>query len=85
MKLLLKSTLVFTFISTSVLAFAQDDTNETVEATMAASLAAERAKKRNYPGGRDEQDLTVQASLPQPARAPEAQSQVSTTDETAHD
>ena len=37
-----------------------------------ARVAAEKAKHRKYPGGRDEQELTVQAALPQSTRNPEA-------------
>jgi hypothetical protein len=65
-------------------AFPQDSDDST-EAALAATIAAERAKKRNYPGGHDDQDLTVQAALPQPVRAPEAQSQVSTSEEAPQD
>ncbi|HVK60269.1 MAG TPA: hypothetical protein VM432_01915 [Bdellovibrionales bacterium] len=65
---------------------AQDGDEASSESTLAATAAAERQKRRNYPGGHDDQDLTVQPSLPAPARAPEAQSQVSTTpDEVDHD
>jgi hypothetical protein len=35
-------------------------------------LATDRTKARAYPGGHDEQDLTVQATLPQPTRALDA-------------
>jgi hypothetical protein len=45
-------------------AFAQND--ETEE----ARLNAEKAKRRHYAGGKDEQELTVQAVLPQPTRYP---------------
>ena len=33
----------------------------------------EKAKHHFYPGGRDEDDLVVQATLPQPTRSPDAQ------------
>lgn len=35
-------------------------------------ITAEKAKHRKYPGGRDEQELTVQATLPQTSHYPEA-------------
>lgn len=36
-----------------------------------ARQASEKAKRRHYPGGRDEQELTVQAVIPQPTRYPQ--------------
>jgi hypothetical protein len=48
--------------------------------------SADRAKRHLYPGGRDEQELTVQATLPQPTRNPESQGQTtSSEDSSAHD
>ncbi len=35
-----------------------------------ARLAAEKTKRRHYAGGKDEQELTVQAVLPQATRYP---------------
>ena len=43
--------------------------------TVSVVTAITAAKKRNYPGGRDEEDLTVQANLPVPSRTGEAQVQ----------
>lgn len=58
--------LVACFVLFGSLAGAQaDDTDE-------ARIAAEKAKRRKYPGGRDEQELTVQAVLPATTRYPEA-------------
>lgn len=34
--------------------------------------APDKARRRLYPGGRDEEELTVQASLPMPVRSPDA-------------
>ncbi len=45
-------------------AFAQDDSEE-------ARQNAEKAKRRHYAGGKDEQELTVQATLPSPTRYPQ--------------
>lgn len=46
--------------------------DESIEAGLAASAQADRARRRAYLGGSDEQELTVQASLPQPLRNPDA-------------
>ena len=35
-----------------------------------ARQTAEKAKRRHYPSGRDEQELTVQASIPMTSRYP---------------
>ena len=62
------TSIIFAFVvanGLSTLARAQDESEE-------ARVNAERAKHRRYPGGRDEQELTVQAVLPQPTRNPEA-------------
>ncbi|MES2855152.1 MAG: hypothetical protein V4692_04780, partial [Bdellovibrionota bacterium] len=63
---LLRNTILATLILSSAGFAAAQEPEESEEATLAATLSAERAKKRIYPGGRDEQDLTVQASLPLP-------------------
>lgn len=47
-------------------AYAQNEESEE------ARQAAEKAKRRRYPGGRDEQELTVQAVLPVTTRYPES-------------
>ncbi len=55
--------------ATSVVAsFAQSQPEETDE----ARAAMEKAKHRRYPGGRDEQELTVQTVLPVVTRYPES-------------
>lgn len=57
--------LVLVLVSVVGSAFAQMD--ETEE----ARLSAEKAKRRHYAGGKDEQELTVQAVLPVPTRYPQ--------------
>lgn len=49
---------------------AEDDDEDFGTATV-RSGPLDRARHRLYPGGRDEQDLTVQATLPQPSRSPD--------------
>lgn len=49
---------------------AADDDDET--STVAPKGPADKVRRKHYPGGRDEEDLTVQASLPQPVRSPDA-------------
>jgi hypothetical protein len=57
--------LVLVLVSVVGSAYAQMD--ETEE----ARLNAEKAKRRHYAGGKDEQELTVQAVLPVPTRYPQ--------------
>ena len=59
---------------------------------LGVSIAAEetrdqKSKRRAYPGGRDEEELKVQASLPQPSRDPDVRAAATTApaDEPAHD
>lgn len=52
-------------IGTCGLAFAQNEESEEARQT------AEKARRRHFPGGRDEQELTVQAVLPSPSRTPQ--------------
>ena len=54
------------WLLTASFAYAQADDNDE------ARSAAEKAKHRRYPGGRDEQELTVQTVLPVMTRYPEA-------------
>lgn len=63
MLLLVLSVATASLVSLKVLAQAEDEES---------SITAERAKNRRYSGGRDEQDLTVQASLPLPTRNADA-------------
>jgi len=48
-----------------------EDDDEDFGTTAVKSGPLDRARHRLYPGGRDEQDLTVQATLPQPSRSPD--------------
>jgi hypothetical protein len=57
--------LVLLLLMTTGLAHAQ--TEETEE----GRLSSEKAKRRHYAGGRDEQELTVQVVLPVPTRYPQ--------------
>jgi hypothetical protein len=43
---------------------------------LSPAIVAERAEKRLYPGGRDEQELVVRSRLPQPSRSPDASPQL---------
>jgi hypothetical protein len=47
----------------------------------------QKSKRRAYPGGRDEEELKVQASLPQPSRDPDVRAAATSApvDEPAHD
>ena len=47
----------------------EDGDEDSVKTVHAAS--GEKVHRRQYPGGRDEEDLTVQTSLPQPVRSPD--------------
>lgn len=59
---------------------ADDDDDEPA----VTSTTVDKAKRRLYVGGRDEEELTVQASLPQPVRSPDAVPGANTED-AAHD
>lgn len=63
-------------------AFAQEDLGVSI-----ADGSDQKVKRRAYPGGRDEEDLKVQASLPQPSRDPDVRAVPSSApaDEPAHD
>lgn len=56
----------------SSLAFAEEEVTpverEPAFAQVQAHATTEKAQLRQYPGGRDEQDLKVQSSLPQPPK-----------------
>lgn len=56
--------LILTVVLVTGVAGAQTEESEETR------LAAEKAKRRHYAGGKDEQELTVQAVLPQPSRYP---------------
>ncbi len=51
-----------------------DDLDEEPQAPTAA-VASNKASNRSYAGGREEQDLAVQPSLPQPSRSPDGVAQ----------
>ncbi len=61
--------LVIVFLSNfqNSTAFAEDEI-ATPEREPAAVHITDRAQLKQYPGGRDEQDIKVQSSLPQPAK-----------------
>jgi|GEM_PF-4488032 len=58
--------LLLVFVVLAIAGSAVAQTEESEE----ARLAAEKTKRRHYAGGKDEQELTVQAVLPQPTRYP---------------
>jgi hypothetical protein len=68
----------------SMFASAQEDSYGVSIANTAIDV---KSKRRAYPGGRDEEDLKVQASLPQPSRDPDVRtsSAPQPVDEPAHD
>ncbi len=53
-------------------AWAQDDDDEIFQSLNRTSV--EKARQRLYVGARDEQNLEVQPSLPQPSRSPDGTS-----------
>ena len=80
-----KCLLVFSILSLSALTVAQAEevpAGSVYDEAKEADLAA-KAKKRLYPGGRDEGDLKVQAQVMTPARklAPQAEVKEESADE----
>ena len=80
---------LFSFVVLMVLApravqAADDETDDdAARATHAASGV--KSLRRQYLGGRDEEELTVQAALPQPVRSPEGVAAAPDTGAGAHD
>ncbi|MES2966048.1 MAG: hypothetical protein V4760_19355 [Bdellovibrionota bacterium] len=73
----------FSFVSASI-AFAQSDE---LGVSIADGPDEQKSKRRAYAGGRDEEDLKVQTSLPQPSRDPDMRAAATSApaDEPAHD
>lgn len=71
-------------LSLGRMAFAQTDD---LGVSIAQDNVDTKVKRRNYPGGRDEEDLKVQATLPQPSRDPDVRAAATSApaDEPAHD
>lgn len=69
MRLLLAVVLVGFLGSVNPVWGAEDDDDASFGAVKSAP---DKARRRLYLGGRDEEDLSVQASLPMPVRSPDA-------------
>ena len=50
---------------------ANDDDSDQQEAKTTHAVSAEKERRHQYPGGRDEEELTVQSALAQPVRSPD--------------
>lgn len=70
-----KSCIAFALVLMSLMGFmssAWAGESEDDAAFGSVRSSQDKAHRRAYAGGRDEEDLTVQASLPQPVRSPDA-------------
>jgi hypothetical protein len=73
----------FLILAKSPLARAADD--EDKDQPGVSQNGIEKTHRRNYVGGRDEEELTVQSALPQPVRNPDAVPGAPSDGESSHD
>jgi hypothetical protein len=75
--------LSFLIFGMSFNAWSEDSNGDLRKGENTSAEASQKAKKRLYPGGRDEEDLKVQAQLPSPSRklSPQAEMKEETVDE----
>ena len=85
----LSQALLLSFVLLMVLApravHAADDETDDDASRATHAAAGVKSLRRQYLGGRDEEELTVQAALPQPVRSPEGVPATPETGAGAHD
>ncbi len=60
--------IIFSASFVSGIAIAEDETETAAREPAAAVRTTDKAHLRQYPGGRDEQEIKVQSNLPQPTK-----------------